>query len=418
MKRCGRLFVWGLAVFILAVNQRAYGSGFALYTQGGSSLGQGLAPIAHADDPSAVFYNPALINKLGGTQLQAGTTMIFVTREFESDAGRTFKAKDSVFFPSTFYITHKLNDKLSAGLGVFTPFGLGTDWGDDWAGRFLTTRAELRTVDINPVLSCRITPNIAVAAGADFVILDTTLESKINFGAPLEGTKKFKGDGTGLGYNLGLLIDLAKDISFGASYRSQVRVDIDGRAEFSLPAPAFRPFFPDTNGSAHLKLPDRLHAGISYRGFDPLTLQVTYRWEGWSSFRELRINLDQPVNGSPVDVTPKRWKDTSAVIVGAKYRLDDSAALLAGYLYSKNPVPDETFEPSLPDADWHLFSVGTELRRKQLKLDLAYSFMILESRDKRSNEIDAGLGLVGEERANGTYNTQIHMIAASLTYAF
>lgn len=423
LRQLRQLVILATFVYIFFITTQAYGSGFAIYTQGASPLGQAAATIAHNDDPSAVFYNPALINKLNGTQIQAGSTMILINREFESDAtGKTFKTKNGAFFPSTFYITHKFNDKLSAGLGVFTPFGLGTDWGNDWEGRFITTSAEITTFDINPVVSYRIMPNVAVAAGIDFVILDTTLKKQLNLPRLLldanEGSQKFKGDSTGVGYNLGLLVDLTKDVSLGASYRSQVQVDIDGKATFGLPNPALSAIFPDTKGDAHLKLPDRFHAGISYKGFDPLTLEVAYRWEGWSSFKELKVNLDQQVLGSSVAITPKRWKDTSAVIVGAKYQLNESMALLAGYLYSKNPVPDETFEPSLPDADWQLFSIGTGIRRKQLKVDLAYSFMKLESRDKRSNEIDAGLLLTGEDRANGTYNTNVHMVAASLTYAF
>ena len=388
-----------------------YGSGFAIFTQSASSLGQGAATIAHSDDPSAVFFNPALINKLDGTQIQLGTTLIFPTRKFTSD-GSTFKTKSDVFYPSTIFITHKFNDKISAGLGVFNPFGLGTKWPDDWEGRYITTNAEMQTYNINPAVSYQITPDIAIAGGVNFLFLDAKLENKINLDPFSDGGQKFKGDGTGVGYNLGILVEPHKDVSIGVSYRSEIKVDIDGRATHkNIPDP-LSPWFPDTNGSTKIILPAQAHAGVFYKGFDPLMLEVALRWEGWSSYDRLRIELDQPVAGSTVSDTPKNWKDTYSVSIGGKYQLNKTVALLAGYLYSGNPVPDNTFEPSVPDANTHLFTLGTSIIQKNFKIDLAYGYQKLEDRKKNNS-----VGLPAFT-ANGKYKSDLHMIGLSLTYKF
>ncbi|MEW6117225.1 MAG: outer membrane protein transport protein [Nitrospirota bacterium] len=411
-------------ICIFSINTRAYGSGFAIYTQGASPLGQAAATIAHNDDPSAVFYNPALINKLNGTQIQLGTTLLIPTREFESTSGQTFKAESDIFYPSTLFITHKLNDKLSAGFGVFSPFGLATDWGDTWEGRYIATNSELRTFNFNPVISYRVTPQVTVAAGVEYLILDATLEKNISqtvlstFVGPLtllpDAKEKFKGDGDGFGYNLGMLVDLTEDISFGASYRSKIRVAIDGKATHDGTDPSIAGLLPDTKGDTSLTLPEQFHAGICYKGLDPLTLEVGMRWEGWSAFKRLKINLDQAVIFQNTSITPRDWKDTYAFNIGAKYQLNDTVALSAGYLYSGNPIPDETFEPSIPDADIHLFSLGASLKHKSWKLDLAYAFQKFLER-KKDNVI--GDPLTGTS-AGGKYNTHLHMVAASLTYAF
>ena len=97
--------------------------------------------------------------------------------------GNTFETKDDVFFPSTFYITHKFNEKVSAGLGVFNPFGLGNDWGDTWEGKYLATNSEMVTYTINPTISYQIMPGVSLAIGLDILILDATLENKINLSA-------------------------------------------------------------------------------------------------------------------------------------------------------------------------------------------------------------------------------------------
>ena len=415
-----------VAFCIFCTFSNTYGSGFAIYTQGASTLGQGAATIAHTDDPSAIFWNPALINKLAGTQIQLGTTLIFPSRKFESDlTGETFKTEPDMFYPSTFFVTHKFNENISAGLGVFNPFGLATKWPDDWEGRYIATNSEMRTYNINPVVSYQIIPQLSFAAGLDFLLLDATLEKKINmlfFGIPADGNQKFEGDGTGVGYNLGILFEPHKDISIGASYRSEIKVDIDGDATFDLPSGTpslISTLFPDTPGNTDITLPQQVHVGIYYKGFDPLTFEVAMRWEGWSSYDQLKIKLDKPVVGSKTSVSKKDWEDTYSVSLGAKYQLNDSIALLAGYLYGGNPIPDKTFEPAIPDANTHLFTVGTSMKHKQFKVDLAYGYQKLQDRNKNNN-VGAESSIPGilDARANGKYKSYLHMVGVSLTYTF
>lgn len=421
----------GITVFIpvflvFCTISNAFGSGFAIYTQSASSLGQGAATIAHTEDSSAIFFNPALISKLDKTQIELGTTIIFPSREFKSDStGKTFKADEDVFYPSTLFVAHKFNERLSAGLGIFNPFGLGTKWPDDWEGRFIATTSELKTYNINPVVSYQVTPWMSFAAGVDLLLLDANLEKKINlsfFGLP-DGRQKFKGDGTGFGYNFGILVEPHKDIAIGASYRSEIKVDIDGDATFGIPDIALLqlgPLFPDTSGSTDLTLPQQVHFGIYYKGFYPFTFEVAARWEGWSSFDRLEIKLDKPVAGSTESVTARNWKDTWSGNIGIKYQVSDIIALLAGYLYQGNPVPDATFDPSIPDANGHLFSIGADVKHKSLRFGLAYSYQKLQGRNKNNSVDDNPAdGIINTSTtANGKYKSDLHMVGVSLTYKF
>jgi len=423
-----------LVVFsVFCTISTAHGSGFAIYTQGASTLGQGAATIAHTDDPSAIFWNPALINKLEGTQIQLGTTIIFPSRKFTSDFTRdTFKTEPDVFFPSTLFITHKFNDKISAGLGVFNPFGLATKWPDDWEGRYIATNSELTTFDINPVISYKISPYITFAAGLDFLLLDATLENKINlpflsaiFGLPFilpDGGQKFEGDGNGVGYNFGVLIEPHKDIAIGVSYRSEIDVDIDGDATFDMPSgtpPFISLLFPDTSANTDITLPQQVHVGVCYKGLYPLTFEVAARWEGWSTYDQLKIKFDKSVAGKTGTVEKKDWKDTWSGSIGMKYQVSEPVAILAGYLYQDNPIPDETFEPAIPDANAHLFTVGTSIKHKQFKVDLAYGYQKLQNRNK-NNDVGAESSIPGllDARANGKYKSHLHMVGVSLTYTF
>jgi len=393
-----------------------YGSGFAIYTQGASALGQGNATIAHTDDPTAIFYNPALINTLEGTQIEAGTTLLFPSRKFRSDSGKAFRTEPDVLYPSTLFVTHSFNNKISAGLDIFNPFGLRNKWPDNWEGRYIATNSEMTTYNINPVFSYRLTPYITLAAGVDFLLLDATLEKKLNLsslGLP-DANQKFDGNGNGIGYNVGILIEPHRNISIGASYRSEIDVDIDGDATFELPVSFLRQTFPNTSGNTDITLPQQILVGICYKGFSPLTFEVAFRWEGWSSYDQLKINLDKPVGPTSTKTffTPKDWRDTSAINFGVKYQLNDTVALLAGYLNGGNPVPDNTFEPSIPDANTQVFSVGTDIKTKKLKIDLAYAFQTWQG---RKHSIDDNPDVANP---TGRYDTHTHMVGVSLTYTF
>lgn len=414
-----------LAIFIFTtlLIKEVFGSGFAIYTQGTSSLGQSAATIAHTEDASAIFFNPALINKLEGTQIQIGSTLIFPKREFISDySGKKYKEKTNLHYPSTFFATHKFNDKVSVGLGIFNPFGLGTEWPEDWEGRYITTKAKMRTYNINPIVSLQLTPHIAIAGGFNILYLHTTLEKKLNFssiGLP-DGNQKLKGNGIGYGLNLGILLDLHKDISIGVSYKSKIKVDINGKLTHDLPNPLLSSTFPNTNGNVELNLPSQAHFGFFYRGLDPLTFEIALRWEGWSSYKELKLNLEQPILGYYTLSTPKNWKDTYSFLFGAKYRITDNFSILTGYLYSGNPVPDDTFEPAIPDANTHLFTTGINYKNKSFNFDISYAYQKLQNR-KKTNSIDGDPfdGVVNSQAtANGKYKSALHMIGISLTYKF
>lgn len=412
----------------LTARSGSYAAGFGIFTQGAAALGQANAVTAHLDTPSAVFFNPALINDLAGTQIEFGTTLVMPSREFDSDrTGEVYTNDDHAYFPGTMYATRALGDKFSAGLGFFVPFGLGTEWDDDWEGRYIATRSQIQTCTLNPVLSYRLCPKVTVAAGIDFLWLDANLENKVNsnliaatLGVPApdlsDGDQAFSGDGTGYGYNFGLLVNLTDRLSLGASYRSEIAVDIDGDLKLSVPV-EISPFLQNTGGSADITLPAQVTAGMAYAFTDRLTVEAGVRWEGWSAFDELKIKLDQPVLFQTSQTLEKDWDDTWTYNVGGNYRLNERLSLSAGYLYQQNAVPDETFDPSTPDADCHLFCIGADVHWKRATLGLSYAYQLAEDRDK---ENAVGLAAADDPtpNANGEYSAGFHLIAASVTIRF
>lgn len=413
------VFISAALLTTICAGTSAYGSGFGIFTQGASALGQADAVVAHTDEPSAIFFNPALINKLPGTQIEVGTTLLFPSRDFKSAAtGAIASTEDTLYYPSTFYVTHAFNDKISAGLGIFNPFGLGTEWNGNWEGKYLATKSKIETYNFNPVVSYRITPDLSFAAGLDVIYLNASLESKVMLPSGLpDASQKLKGDGTGFGYNLGLAYDISQGISAGVSYRSEVEIDIDGNLTFARPAvpPPFDALvaaaLPDSSAKTKITLPRQLLFGVAFKANDRLSLESGFRWEDWRSYKKLTINSSKPINGQTSNVIPKNWHDTFAVNVGGKYRLNDTFTLLGGYLYGWNAVPDDTFEPGVPDSNTHLFTIGTDMKLNKFKLAVSYAYQLQEERTK--NNLVGGVPI-----ANGTYNADIHLLGLSLVYKF
>jgi len=412
---------------LLLFTSHAHASGFAIFTQGASALGGGDASIADPDGPSSLFFNPALINDLDGTRVEAGSTFIIPARTFTSDAtGVSVDAKEAVFFPTTFFATHRYSEKMSAGLAVFTPFGLGTDWGDTWEGRYIATKSEMISFNVNPTLSYRVSPALTLAGGLNILSASAVLEKRLNIGKmPLtlgapDGGQKLEGDGLGVGFNLGLLVQVGEDLSIGAAYRSAIDVTFEGDVTHTDIPPVLSGAFPAATGfRTDITFPRQAHLGLSYRGVPDLTLSAAVRWEGWSTYDRLTVESDLIIGGSTTNVTTKNWDDVYALMVGGRYTLPGGLELSGGYFYGENPVPDETFESSIPDSDSHLVTLGTGFFIGKIKVDLAYGYQHFAKR-RKNNTIDDGVEAAFDPltSANGEYETAFHLLAGSVTYAF
>ncbi len=403
-----------LIFFALPV-PRAVASGFALFTQGAKEMGMLNAVVAHTEGPASNFYNPALIAELAGTQLEIGTTLIFPDREFTDAAGKTTKAENNVFYPSTFFMTKRLNEKLTAGLGVCSTFGLGTEWPGGWPGRYVSTKAELLSFNVNPNLAWQVTNKLVVAGGFDLLRGDATLERDISLAGMDDAAWKFSGDGHGWGYNLGLLYNINEAAAFGLSYRSRIDLKLNGDVSFDLPAGA-PPIFTNIGGNVELPLPPQMSAGFSYKVTDRVVMEVSGRWEGWSRYENLEFHFDAPPVPGGVPPIPKNWEDVYGFMFGIKYNLDPSLALAAGYLHEENPVPDATFEPSITAADKNMFSLGLQKSFGRYSGGITYLYAFFADRTKNNDVGDPKQ--TGIPHGNGEYKQDIHMLAASVKVKF
>jgi long-chain fatty acid transport protein len=425
-KLLGRGQCWVFFVMVIAfwcwMTSNAHGAGFALNQQGTAAMGQGNAFVADASDPSAIFFNPAGLNQLKRAQVYAGTFFNYPDREF-SGGGQDSQTNHRLYRSMTIYLTIPVHDRVALGIGFFSPFGLGTVWPPTWAGRYITTYSSMKTYNLNPVISVKVLDNLSLAAGVDFLWSRVNLKRKTpvvfsGFQFP-DGEITLNGEGSGLGYNFGLLYEPLTGVKLGVAYRSQISVQHNGDLTTRLPAP-----FPATlpvAGSAGLTFPPSLTVGLSYSRFRPFTFEFDTTWTGWSSFSKFKTNLDMPilVNGVPNNTItiPKNWHDAWAFRFGANYEIKEGMKIRAGYIYDLTPVPDSSFEPQVSDSNRHVFTIGSDVKvLTRFTLGIAYNYVLSESRDKK-NTIPVN-GVPAPLQANGNYSSDTHSLGLSCSFQF
>ncbi len=397
------------------------GAGFALVQQGTAAMAQGNAFVAEASDPSAIFYNPAGMNQIKRAQFYQGSFFNYPDREFHG-GGQFSQTNHRLFRSLSAYFVLPVHDRIALGIGYFTPFGLGTQWPPTWAGRYISTYSDLKTYNLNPAVSVKALDNLSIGAGFNVMWSGVEIKRKtpvVIGGKQLpDGEVQVIGDGSGPGYNFGVLYEPISGVKLGVAYRSAITVNYHGELTLRLPSPLTAPF--PIPGSAEITFPPSLTWGMAYNRLESFTFEFDTTWTGWSTYDQLGVRIDTPisVNGVPTTMitTPKKWHDAFAFRFGTSYQIKENMKVRAGYIYDMTPVPDGTFDPQVPDANRHIFTVGSELKYKRFTLGIAYNYILQESRNK-NNAISFN-GVPAPQQANGRYNTDIHSLGLSWNFQF
>jgi long-chain fatty acid transport protein len=439
-----------VCVLLLSIQSMAFAGGLSFEHNGAAAMGKGNAFAGEANDPSAIFYNPAGITQLPGTQVMIGTAITYLDSTFRSSTtGESTQLQDQFPIVPHFYITHrfqKWDERLSIGLGVYTPFGLVVDWPDNWQGRFDSINAKFRATIINPTIAYRMTPDLSVAAGFRYANTAAEFQQMFNAGNGESKARLFDATANPIGWNVGLLYCLhncpnkdttAKDrsTSVGLQFRSELQAKLNGSAEFSGPASAL---FSNTSVHSNFTMPPQLVVGLSTKAVPNWTFNADVEWEGWSTVGTIPIHFtttsSSPLNQQLLDkagctnqqTAPQAgcrlWKNSYVFRIGAEYAATDRLALRGGYFYSQSPIPDNTFDPTIPESNLHALTTGLGYARPAtaffpaVTFDLAYALGFYEKRSIDNSTINPD-NLAGPTTF-GSYSTIAHVLAASFTVKF
>ena len=389
----------GVGLYLMSPAQLS-AVGFRLPHQDPEAIARGDAFAATADNPSAIYYNPAGITQLEGDNIRAGIYVISADTKYTSPSGVTARTDNSPQpVPQLYYVHSFANTPISAGLGIYAPYGLSLDWGNNTPFNTIAESGSLVYLCFNPVIAWKPFHTLSIAIGPTINYSQAKLKQAIPF---LGGQSEFYGDGTDFGFNAGILWQPHPMWSFGVNYHSATRVDYKGSASQS-----FGPPFPaSVSSSAAIDFPQFVVGGISFRPTTNWNFEFDLDWTEWSDVKT--IALANTPFGTPPPITLD-YQSSFIYEFGVTRQLGKGFFASIGYIYNENSSPDANFNPLIPDADLHLGSIGFGRHGKHWDWAIAYHFAYNGGHTVQNDS---------NALADGTYKTFNNAFNVAATFKF
>ena len=406
-------------------------NGFGLADQDAFATGRGDAVVATADNPSAIFYNPAGIAQLTNSNFRGGLNSIFYQPSYQPPAGqpgngRTFySSANFAYLPQLFYTYTAKGAPLSFGLGVYTPYGGNMSWPNynwpkDTGFRSVTISGSLKYITVNPVIAIHLLPSLSVGGGAMINYGDISMYQGLKKNAaPLTNFFNFTGDGWSVGYNAGILWQPHPMISFGATFRSSARLNFQGTTDFEQ-----QPILPKAGRTANAEFtfPLTTVCGVSFRPTLKWNLEFDANYTGWNSFGTVTIQQQTPVP-YPLDKSGKipvnlDWQGSWMYQFGVTRYFENGWHISGGYMFNENSVPDAYYTPLAADLNRNFFSLGTGFSGKRFDFDIAYQLGCAFKHDVSGSTPSSTPGQFAGQTADGRYGFSSQAIIATVGMHF
>ena len=406
-----------LTMALISMSSAAIASGYQISEYSTTNLGRSFAGAGVVgDDFSAMGFNPAgmSFNKTNG--IQAGAAGILLHSDYEDNrTGDKRSSKMGRVLPH-FFGQYKATDNLTLGAAFYTPYGLITDYKNDFWGSNHGLFSGLKVMDLSAGFSYQVHPMVSVGAAINgqYIHARLTNTGMTQVQHPAAGAvsvptvNDMEGDDTGVGYMLGLTFSPRKDIRLGASYRSKVSHELEGDLKVGTA-------FGGKEMDIHAKLttPELVLLSAAYDVNDKLTLSATARWTKWQRFDKLDI-----LSGNlPLSSTTENWKNTWFYSIGADYKVNDNWTVRFGGAYDEtviNSPYDRTVR--VPDGRRLFASIGLSYAVGNWQYDLAYTHVWMRSGDaKGGDKVAEATGNAPDIHYN---NSGAYMGGFSIQYKF
>ena len=406
-KQAYAVLLFGFLLAVLSPN--AFGLGFLIPNQDAEAIARGNAFAATADNPSAIFYNPAGISQIPGQEVQFGILSYLGIDAHHETSGEpsTDTRYEVIPVPQLFYTFSPTNFPLSFGVGLYAPFGLGVQWPQNSGFRSLAIESQLQYITLNPVVSWQIIRSLSVAVGP------TINYSDIKFNRGLLSSSdifEFKGDGFAFGLTAGILWQPHPMWSFGASYRLASTMDYDGHSTYDPGTGQV-----STKTTASVPFPQIISGGVSFRPTPKWNIEADVDWINWQPLHALTLDGTKNIFGQDLTLQLD-WHDSWQYKFGVTRYFNDGWFVSAGYFFSSDTTSSEFFTPAVPDTDLNVGSLGFGRKGEHWQWALAGQII---AGPKRNVTADAGNSnpFTGES-AGGSYQLFVPTVVFSIGYHF
>lgn len=421
----------GLMTVLCAAGE-AGASGFQLREQSSEGLGNAFAgSTAKAYNLSTIYYNPAGMTRLEGNQVAGSATVIMPVAKFEgtntvtggATPGRSTgsmggDAINDAAVGAAFAMWDARPD-LKFGIAISAPFGLRSDYEEDWVGRYHALESAITNINFSPTVAYRINDNLSIGGGAQVAYTKVRLTNALNLralnAALGDGKAVVEGDDIGFGGVASMLYEFSPTSRVGLNYRSQIQHTLKGDATFEV-APGTKAALGnpqslrDDKATADLTTPDTVTFGIYHELSPQWAVMSDIQWTNWSTFKEVRIKFN---DGRADSVTDENWHDTWFFSLGATYTMDDKNKFHFGVAYDQAPVDDQYRTARIPDSNRYWLSLGYSYDfSPNFQTNIGYTHIFADSASINEASKSNSGNLVG------SYDAYVDIISASVVMKF
>ena len=424
-----------------SLGQMTLANGLNLNSLGARALSMGGAFVGLADDFSTIYWNPAGMSKFQTTYLGFYGVDIIPKQTYllqvPTPAGILTlvdaKSESKHYLAGMLAYYYPINEDLVAGIGIYTPSGLGSSWnGEDFKlvtnGVSYLWESKIGLITIAPAVSYKVNDMLSVGAALNINYGMFTIKRWAGMielpSPPYEfnlGQYEDEVNGWGFGATLSVLYQPNDMFSFGFTYRTASKVNFSGDVSISNIG-NLGPNFKTTSAvEREVTWPTWLAAGVAYRPMEGLVVTADLQWSDWSTVNVIETFYDDLywqglMEAGGGNEFPLRWKDALQIRFGAEYTLKENIALRAGYYWDPSPAPDSTMNILLPSFDFNVFTFGAGYRTNGLQVDLGFELLLGSERyvDYAKYLTDPAY----ESAMPGYYDMNIFVPCISISYEF
>lgn len=417
-----------IAAAVTLASTQTFAAAFQLNEHSASGLGRAFAgEAAIADNAAVLSRNPAAMTTFDKMALSVSGTYIKPDVDVAGDiyAGPTKLAPSSesdiapdAFVPATYFI-QPLNDQWAWGIGLFSNYGLSTEYSKTFAAGAGAGDTELLTFNINPNIAYRINSSFSVGAGINAVYAAAELNRYAGaLSAAIPGANSdtrlahLKGDTWGFGWNVGTLYEINDNNRLALTYRSQVDLSFDG--DFQGATSGNRV----VDGNLKLDLPAQAEFAGYHRLNQQFAVHYSVNWTDWSAFQELKATssgCNMPGQPGVCLNKPEKFKDSTRYSLGGTWYVNPSWEARIGFAYDNTPIEPEYRSLSIPDSDRVWYSAGATYHiDKDMSVDFGMAYL-------DGKEVDVNEGLRSHDdglRWKGTSHGNAFLASAQFNMKF
>lgn len=480
-----------VAIVCLLHTGLAHAEGYKLYEQSVSSMGNAYAGRgAQITDASLVYSNPAALSQLSTAQWSGGLNVIDADTRYSDVAATSANGapvvgrnngKNSLLevIPFAFY-ADSLNDRVSYGFGFYVPFGLSSDYDNDWSGRYFADETTIQVLALQGSVAYQLAPNWSIGLGLNLNRAEGTLSkykdhnglcetgSKINaiyqsdvYNATYcDSHYEVSGDDLAAGYSVGLHGTPLNNLKVALVYHSELKFNLQGNsditntpitganvagsANFIVVAPqlpaidkstgklAAQPMLTEASQLA-LTTPANLMLSLDHQLNPDWSWQASINWTGWSTFKHIEIisddakpsislstslvqNLAKP---GYIGYIPEYWHDTWSAALGLTWQNRPDLQLKTGFAYDENPIARSHKTARVPTADRLWWTMGANWTlNPHWTVDVAYGYMWMNALSINEFEYNANDQRIYRSNLTATFKNHAQVLGMQLNYRY